>query len=67
MSNPVDDLKSKGEMFEAGKLAFETGRDRSYGCHFGMRSTRERDMRAFFLGYDQAVFDANVAKLKREA
>ena len=51
-STRPDDLKAEGRYFEAGQQQFRLGGDRVYGCHFGMRSTRERDMTEYFAGYD---------------
>lgn len=64
MSREIDSLKSAGKPFEAGQLAFETGRDRSYGCHFGMRSDRDAYARAFERGWDTAAQAARIAKLQ---
>lgn len=54
MSNTLHVLKSEGHYFAAGALAFSIGHDRSYGCHFGMRSTRDAAIEAFNRGYDAA-------------
>lgn len=48
----VDSLKSEGLCFIAGQLAKAIGCSRSYGCHFGMRSTLERDRAEFYRGFD---------------
>lgn len=50
----VDDLKEANHFFAAGALAWQLGHGRAYGCHFGMRSTVERDRAEFFRGYDAA-------------
>lgn len=49
----VDTLKSEGHMFVAGALAASLGMDRdSYGCHFGMRSTIEKDRAEYVRGWN---------------
>jgi hypothetical protein len=50
----IDELKSQGQYREAGAEAFRTGRDRGYGCHFGMRSTRDYARREYEAGWDEA-------------
>lgn len=50
----VDDLKVEGLFFTAGAMLFQIGYPRSYGCHFGMRSTLEGDRAEFYRGYDAA-------------
>lgn len=52
MSTTIDDLKGQGKMEEAGKLAASLGRDRWYGCHFGLKSNLSAAKEAFFKGYD---------------
>lgn len=48
------------------KKALEGGR-RSYGCHFGMRSTLEQDKADFFRGFDDAIaWRKHIMKLKNE-
>jgi hypothetical protein len=54
-SRTVDDLKAEGLFFTAGALTFQIGLGRSYGCHFGLRSTIEIDRAEFFAGYDAAA------------
>ncbi|QIG66753.1 hypothetical protein EVB27_083 [Rhizobium phage RHph_TM16] len=54
MSHKVDTLKSQGHAYGAGALARCLNEPRSYGCHFGMRSTLEKDRAAFFKGWDDA-------------
>lgn len=49
----VENLKSFGKYREAGQLARVDGQDRYYGCHFGMRSTLERDREEFYAGWDE--------------
>ena len=53
MSQRVEDLKAQGEYEEAGKLAASLGHYRSYGCHYGMKSTRLRAIEEFYRGYDK--------------
>ena len=48
----IDELKSEGRYFEAGKLARELGRDCYFGCHFGLRSERDRAVEEFTAGYN---------------
>ena len=43
--------------FEAGALAYVVGRDRNYGCHFGMRGTLAWCRHHFSNGWDQAQYD----------
>ena len=52
----VDKLKSTGEHEEAGKMAFKHGLGRSYGPHFGMRSSKYSAETAYHKGYDKAEF-----------
>ena len=54
----IETLKSHGHMFAAGALAKQIGTERYYGCHYGMRSTKDRDMAEFFRGYDAAATPA---------
>jgi hypothetical protein len=54
MTAQIDQLKTEGRFHEAGRLAHEQGAGRAYGCHFGMRSTRDAAIRAFLAGYDEA-------------
>lgn len=50
----IDDLKAEGLFFTAGALTFQKGYGRSYGCHFGLRSTIDANRAEFFAGYDAA-------------
>lgn len=50
----VERLKSEDRFADAGRLAFESGLPRDYGCHYGMRSTRASAIAAFNGGYDEA-------------
>ena len=50
----IDALKVDGAYFAAGALAYVYGRRSAYGCHFGMRSTRDADARAYEAGYNAA-------------
>jgi hypothetical protein len=47
-------MKEEGLFFTAGALTFQLGFGRSYGPHFGMRSTLEIDRAEFYRGYDAA-------------
>jgi hypothetical protein len=57
-SRTIDDLKAEGLFFTAGALTFQKGYGRSYGPHFGLRSTIEADRAEFFAGYDAASLAA---------
>lgn len=50
----VETLKSEGLFFTAGALQFQLGHALAYGCHYGLRSTRERDVAEFRAGYESA-------------
>lgn len=50
----IEDLKVAGHYFAAGAVAKALGGGRFYGCHIGMRSTKERDQAEFFRGFDAA-------------
>lgn len=52
MAQDVENLKSKGKHEEAGALASFLGLDRTYGCHYGMRSNLSSSIAAFYRGYD---------------
>lgn len=52
--NIVNALKADGKFYTAGALARELGHDRNYGCHLGMRSTRDAAIDAFQRGWDGA-------------
>lgn len=54
----AEDIRIAGHFFAAGALAAALGKDRYYGCHFGMRSTLEASKEAFFRGYDAQMADA---------
>ena len=54
----IDELKAKGEYFEAGKEAFKAGRDMVYGCHFGMRSNCMSARLTFEAGWKDAKAEA---------
>lgn len=58
-----DDLKSKGRHKEAGAHAFKHNLGRSYGAHFGMRSSKYAAETEFYKGYDEAKAKS---KLKEE-
>lgn len=59
-----DELKSKGNHEEAGAVAFKHGLGRSYGPHFGMRSSKPAAETAFLKGYDKAAAAAKKAAKK---
>lgn len=48
----VEALKADGLYFEAGVLARAIGTGPDYGCHYGMRSTRNAAIATFNLGYN---------------
>lgn len=50
-----DNLKSEGKHEEAGAIAHKYGLGRSYGPHFGMRSTKNAAEMSFHKGYDKAA------------
>lgn len=54
----VKELKVKGKHEEAGRMAFKHGLSRSYGPHFGMRSTKDKDERDFYRGWDGANMES---------
>jgi len=54
MSRQIEIMKSEGQYYEAGRQAALTGGLRVYGCHYGMRSSRDGAMEAFYRGYDEA-------------
>lgn len=53
----VEALKGNGNFFAAGALAYQLGYTRAYGCHYGLRSSLERDRSEFWRGYDAASHD----------
>ena len=54
----VEILKSESRFFHAGALAFALGFGDSYGCHYGMRSTRFEAAAEFKRGHAAAVSDS---------
>ena len=52
INQKIDALKAKGHYREAGIVAAANGNDRSYGCHFGLRSTHDAAKEAFYAGFD---------------
>jgi hypothetical protein len=60
----IDSLKSKGEFAAAGTVAAVNGKERSYGCHFGMKSGRQGAMDEFYEAYDSFVAALDRAKAK---
>ena len=63
--NTLDKLKSEGRYFHAGAYAAMIGYGRSYGCHFGMRSTRDYAMDEFYQGYDEATNELRRASIAK--
>lgn len=52
----IAQLKIEDHMFVAGAMAFSLGYQReSYGCHFGMRSTVDKDRNAYRAGWEAAL------------
>lgn len=49
----VHAAKIAGDYRRAGELSALYGLGRSYGCHFGMRSTRDAAIVAFNEGFDE--------------
>jgi len=48
----IEALKAKGEYRQAGAAARKAGFERCYGCHYGMRSSRDSAIAEFNAGYD---------------
>ena len=62
-----DELKSQGKHKEAGEHAFKHDLGRSYGQHFGMRSSKNSAEMEYHKGYDYAKARAGKAdRLKNE-
>ena len=62
-----DELKSQGKHREAGEHAFKHDLGRSYGPHFGMRSSKNSAEMEYHKGYDYAKARAQKAdRLKNE-
>lgn len=62
-----DDLKSEGKYKEAGEHAYKHGLGRSYGPHFGMRSSKNSAEMEFHKGYDHAqARESKAARLAKE-
>ena len=54
----VEMLKQSDAVFAAGAVAHKLGYERnSYGCHYGMRSTLQRDRAEFERGWDASSND----------
>ncbi len=54
--NPIEQAKSNSQYRLAGQLAFLAGQSDYYGCHFGMRSTKDQavsEFKAAWLELDQ--------------
>lgn len=56
-SRDIENLKSDGRFFHAGALAAALGQPASYGCHYGMRSTRAYAIDQFQAGHAAAISD----------
>jgi len=52
----VERMKGLGCYREAGQLQALLGLDCDYGCHYGMRSTRDVCREQFFQGYGEVSF-----------
>jgi hypothetical protein len=52
----VEQLKGDARHFHAGALAAMLGLPNAYGCHYGMRSTREDAAEAFRQGHAEATY-----------
>lgn len=50
----IEKLKADGKYFDAGWHAGRSGLSPHYGCHYGMRSTREWAQREFKCGFEAA-------------
>lgn len=62
-----DELKSEGKHKEAGEHAYKNNLGRSYGPHFGMRSSKNSAEMEFHKGYDQAkAREERAARLQKE-
>jgi hypothetical protein len=62
-----DDLKSEGKFKEAGEHAYKHGLGRSYGPHFGMRSSKNSAEMEYHKGYDHAqARESRAARLKKD-
>jgi hypothetical protein len=64
----INIAKENSQYRRAGQLAALLGHNADYGCHFGMRSTREAARYQFQLGHDEVtllaarnLFDVEVA------
>lgn len=57
-THDVERLKSDGRYRHAGALAWALGMDANYGCHFGMRSTRDHAIYEYQQGWAGADFDS---------
>jgi hypothetical protein len=51
----IEQLKAAGHYFAAGAVAQQIGGGRFYGCHLGMRSTKDASQAEFFAGFDAAA------------
>jgi hypothetical protein len=55
--NKIEQLKSEGHYYQAGREARIAGKSDYYGCHYGMRSSCQRAHEEFKAGW-QAADDA---------
>lgn len=62
-SQDVERLKSEGRFVHAGALAAALGDNLSYGCHYGMRATRDGAMAAFRDGFLWASTDMRTTEI----
>lgn len=53
ISNSIEELKAEGDYRLAGRLAYALRRERIYGCHYGLRITRDQSAAEFYLGWDE--------------
>ena len=61
LNQKIDGLKSQGEFAAAGIMAAANGKDRAYGCHFGMASSRQNAADEFYAAYDNFLAALNSA------
>lgn len=50
----IERLKSEGFYYQAGTLAAALGHDDNYGCHYGLRCSRDYAVEQFKLGHKEA-------------
>jgi len=51
----INTYKNQNRFRHAGQVAALLGHDSNYGCHFGMRSTREAAREEYVAGYNEIV------------